>query len=331
MAVLRQAAWGALGRLSNALHWPGAPAQRLSVLIYHSVSETPEPLGHADVDAAAFAMHLRVLASAFNVLTLGEAARRLRDGTLPSRAACITFDDGYADNATLALPLLQRHGLRATFFVATGYLDGGRMFNDVVIEAVRRCPGPLLDLDALGLGRHSIASTADRRRAIEAILRDVKHLPPEARDRAAAGVAAAAGVDPDCRLMMTRPQVRELADAGMEIGGHTHTHPMLSRVPPATAREEIGRCKTELEAITTRPVTVFAYPNGKPGRDYGAEHVAMVREAGYEAAVSTASGVAHAGSDPFELPRFTPWDPTPERFLVRLIANRMRTRFEVAA
>ena len=79
----------------------------------------------------------------------GRAAAR---GRAPARALAITFDDGYADNATVAAPILLRLGLPATFFVATGFLDGGRMWNDTVIEAVAPRRGPVLDLAPLGLG-----------------------------------------------------------------------------------------------------------------------------------------------------------------------------------
>jgi hypothetical protein len=91
------------------------------------------------------------------------------------------------------------------------------------------------------------------------------------------------------------------------------------------ASAEIRTSKAQLEAITGAPVTLFAYPNGKPGRDYHKEHVDIVRQAGFEAAVSTAAGVANISSDPYQLPRFRPWDKTPGRFLLRLLHNTFRT------
>jgi len=91
------------------------------------------------------------------------------------------------------------------------------------------------------------------------------------------------------------------------------------------ARAEIVEGKRRLEEITDAPVTLFAYPNGKPGRDYGPRDVELVRRAGFAAAVSTRAGAANRASDLFQLPRFTPWDKSPRRFGMRLLANCVRS------
>ena len=116
-------------------------------------------------------------------------------------------------------------------------------------------------------------------------------------------------------------QVRQLHQAGMEIGGHTVNHPIIARLPAPAARQEIADGKAALEAMIGAPVRLFAYPNGKPGQDYQAEHVAMVKQLGFDAAVSTSWGAARAGSDLFQLPRFTPWDRDQLRFTLRMMKN----------
>ena len=83
----------------------------LSILIYRRVVACPDPLFPDTVDARRFEQHVRLLRRWFQVLPLALAVRRLNDRSLPSRAACITFDGGYADNASVALPILQRFGL----------------------------------------------------------------------------------------------------------------------------------------------------------------------------------------------------------------------------
>jgi 2-methylisocitrate lyase-like PEP mutase family enzyme len=70
-----------------------------------------------------------------------------------------------------------------------------------------------------------------------------------------------------------------------------------------------------------RRIDLFAYPNGRPGRDYAPEHAKLVRELGFKAAVSTSWGAARSGHDLYQLPRFTPWDKTPLRFVLRLFRN----------
>jgi peptidoglycan/xylan/chitin deacetylase (PgdA/CDA1 family) len=292
----------------------------LSILIYHRVLPQRDPLFPAELDAAEFSAQIGMLAERFTVLPLREAVRRAKAGTLPPRAAAITFDDGYADNATVALPILQRHRLPATFFVATGYLDGGRMWNDSVYELVRRAPGHLLDAAALGLGTYPLHTLAERRRAIPALIGQLKYLPMAERQQQVDRLVALAGAALPEDLMMTSAQVHQLHAAGMDIGAHTVNHPILARLPDAAARDEIAAGRRALEDIIGHPVPLLAYPNGKPGEDYDARHVAMARELGFEGAVSTAWGSSRR-PDPYQLPRFTPWDRSPLRFTLRMARN----------
>src|SRR6185503_4669404 len=106
----------------------GPFSSSLSILIYHRVLHAPDPLFPEEVWAEQINSQLEVVKRWFTVLPLSDAVARLRTGRLPRRAACITFDDGYADNAVEALPILRRQGMPATFFVATGFIDGGRMW-----------------------------------------------------------------------------------------------------------------------------------------------------------------------------------------------------------
>lgn len=309
---------------------PAGERARLSVLIFHRVRAERDPLFPSETDVAQFAALLGRLKVWCNVLALPEATRRLRAGTLPARSLCITFDDGYADNRTVALPALQAAGLTATFFVTTGCLDGGRMWNDTVIESVRGARGPTLDLSDLGLGTHRLESLEARRAVILALLRDLKYRPRDERESMVAGVAARAKAVPSDDLMLTRRQVRELRDAGMTIGAHTVSHPILAREPDDRARREIQDGKRDLEALLGEAVTLFAYPNGKPGEDYAERHVAMARAAGFDAAVTTAWGAASRATDPYEIPRFTPWDRSAWRFGLRLAQNLHRTAHAAA-
>jgi len=106
------------------------------------------------------------------------------------------------------------------------------------------------------------------------------------------------------------------------VGAHTVTHPILTKVGPERARHEMAASQARLQEITGAPVRLFAYPNGKPLRDYGREHVDMAGEVGFAAAVSTSPGAARPGDDVLQIPRFTPWDRGHLRFGLRLAHNR---------
>jgi peptidoglycan/xylan/chitin deacetylase (PgdA/CDA1 family) len=116
----------------------------------------------------------------------------------------------------------------------------------------------------------------------------------------------------------------------MGIGAHTRTHPILASLDAAAARDEIATGRSELEAIAGVPVPLFAYPNGKPGTDYTARDVTLVRELGFAAAVTTAPGVATRRADVWQLPRFTPWDRPLWKFGTRLSLNLWQLHHEVA-
>jgi peptidoglycan/xylan/chitin deacetylase (PgdA/CDA1 family) len=308
---------------------PAGPRARLQVLIFHRVLATPDPLFPEEVDAARFEAICRWLAHWFNVLPLDRAARMLADGTLPARAMVITFDDGYADNHDLALPILARHGLCATFFIATDFLDGGRMWNDTVIESIRRTRCKELDLSDLTEGklvRVELDDATRRRHAIDLILGHFKYLPVVERQRMVDAVAVLSQAELPDDLMMTAGQVTALRDAGMQIGGHTASHPILAELSDELARDEIVRGKKRLEQIIGQRVTLFAYPNGRPDRDYTARTVALAKEAGFEAAVTTAWGAAGTGSDVFQVPRFTPWDRRRSLFGLRMAKTLWQSR-----
>lgn len=309
-----------LGRALLRGFSPGG-TRGLSILIYHRVLARKDPLFPAELDAIEFENQIRMLKSCFNVIPLIDAVRHAKAGTLPPRAACITFDDGYADNAEVALPILKRHGVSATFFVATGFLNGGRMWNDTVIELVRGTTAEVIDATSLGLGLHPTATIQQRQQTISSLIKQLKYQSFSDRAEQVEQLCNLGMNDLPKNLMMTFDQVRELCRAGMDIGGHTVRHPILAKLPTVQAREEIVQGKEMLEEIISEPVRLFAYPNGKPDSDYRAEHVAMVRELGFEGAVSTSWGAQKTNDDVFQLPRFSPWDRTPARFAIRLARN----------
>lgn len=296
---------------------PAGPRGRLLIFTYHRVVSSRDSLQPDDVDASGFAAQMDWMREFCKVLPLAEAAHRLADGTLPARAACITFDDGYANNFEVARPILAERGLPATVFVAVDAVERGIMWNDLVIESIRESAGHLESslLSQLGVD----PGTTPRPVRVDTLLEALKYRPFAERWQLAAQLYKdVCGREPP-RLMMTPDMVRALARAGFEIGAHTVNHPILCTQTPEQARFEVQRSWDWIVGTIGAQPTSFAYPNGRPGRDYDESHVRMVREAGFTLAVSTSWGCARMDSDLFQLPRVSFWDHGRGRFWARLI------------
>ena len=275
---------------------------KLLVLTYHRVLETYDAIIN-EIDAVQFTQQMETLAEYFNVVSLAEGVERLRSGTLAAGSVCITFDDGYRDNFDVALPILNALNLPATFFVATGYLGNGMMWNDVIIESIRSTSLQHLDLSEFDLGKHAIASEDQRIQVVDMLLGCWKYQNVDQRDRLAKRVQELTEVDLRQRIMMTEQEVMALANAGMEIGGHTVNHPILAVTEFSEAKRQIAECKHQLESLINKPVRFFAYPNGRVGKDYSQEHKNAVIDAGYLAALTTNDGYIGHNADLYELPR----------------------------
>lgn len=297
----------------------GPAAGRICVISYHRVLEHADPLLAPEPDLATFRWQMALLARCFNVLPLHDALAALDAGRVPPRAVCITFDDGYRSIHDLALPVLREFKLPATVFVTSGYVGQGNMWNDRIIEAIQALPDGELDLDCLNLGRYWLRSLAERMTTIGVLTERSKYLPPAARQSVIEHLARLAGPAVSTELMLTREMLLNLDRHGVEIGAHTVSHPILTSLDDDSARAEIVGSKQALEAMLGKPVRLFAYPNGKEGKDFDARHAAMARDAGFEAAFTTVLGAVDRHGNRYQLPRSRPWDRTPLMFGLRLL------------
>jgi peptidoglycan/xylan/chitin deacetylase (PgdA/CDA1 family) len=303
-----------------ALASPVGPRARLSVFSFRRVHREADPLFPDELDPNGFATVCAWIRSWFRVLPLDMAVQRPRRGTRSSRAAALTFYDGPSENHGVALPVLRQFGLPCTFLVATHFLDGGRMWNDTIIESSRRILRKVLSLAGLaqGLGDTLAATLEDQRAALSEVLGRVKYLEQVVRQACVDTIGQRAETELPSDLMMTSAQVKAMRRTGTLVGAHTVSRPIVARLSAAEARQNVLGSKQRLEELLGAPVRLFAYPNRKPGDDYVQVSVAVVRDAGFDAAFSTAWGAAIAESDPMQLPRFTPWERTP--FLLGLLA-----------
>jgi len=291
-------------REATARFWP-----RALILMYHRVGDGAAPDTYPPVPAAAFEAQMRLLCRHYRVVPLEALADLFAAGRpLREPVASVTFDDGYRDNYTSAFPVLRSYGIPATIFLATGFIGGDRVFwwDAVGIMVAAARPGRWSTEE---FGTLSTETPADRERTRVGIFQRIKGSPSGDRERllAALGDALGTGTPQGLgrELILSWEEVREMHEAGISMGAHTVSHPILARVPRDLARGEILGSKEAIERRLGEPVVSFSYPNGKT-EDYGAEAVAAVRDAGFTAAVTTIPGSARKGCSLFELPRVTP-------------------------
>ncbi|MCW5891716.1 MAG: polysaccharide deacetylase family protein [bacterium] len=281
------------------------------ILRYHALTPDGRDVPYAAPDiclpAPLFRLQMGFVKRAYRVVTLDEIVAALAaGGKLPPRALAITFDDGYADNYHLGLPILRELRLPAAVYVATGGIDDGVPFWVGAVRALAiRAEGPALEMP----GREPIplGAPSERGPAIKALTRALVPLTAPEREALLAATAAGAGVDLRRLLagtMLTRTQIRELAAAGWTIGAHTVTHSNVALADPADAEADIMTSRDTLAAITGAQVCHFCYPNtGGAHRYFGPEVAAILKRGGFKSATTSRPGALRPGADPFLLPR----------------------------
>jgi peptidoglycan/xylan/chitin deacetylase (PgdA/CDA1 family) len=277
--------------------------------MFHGVEDEPlSPPCDYVLDAATLRRELKYLRRHFKILPLQEALERLRDGTLPRRAATLTFDDGTRNLLTHAAPVLRDLGLPAAVFLATGPMGTGEaLWPDRLWLAFSRTTVSEVDLTAVGLGVCSLQTPADRNRTRDAAVQRLKRLPDAERIARVECLAAALGPEFDAYggpfEMLSWDDARTLAgDGRVTLYPHTVTHPILSRCSDEKVEHEITESYLTLERETGDAPTIFAYPNGDV-EDFDQRAKEALRRNGIRWALSTTHGFAVPDSDPLALPR----------------------------
>jgi peptidoglycan/xylan/chitin deacetylase (PgdA/CDA1 family) len=269
----------------------------LSVLAYHRIVDPYKSgfyglKGNVSATPSAFEAQLEYMAGECNVISLDDLAALTTHGKpLPENAVLITFDDGYRDNYTTALPALAKRGLPAVLFAATGFVDGLICpFWDWVIQAFRITEKERAALPLLGFRAWK---TADEREAVGAEWIKASLMCPHLEFRRALG-ALSKTIDlplpaaPPPGLMMNWDELKAMMQGGFAIGAHSATHPVLLRTSPDRARREIEVSKAILEQRTNSRVTSFAFPNGL----FSSDHEGMLASADYSFGFRVEGGLA---------------------------------------
>lgn len=286
---------------------------RLVILCYHGVSLDDEhqwdPSLFVTTDFLRARLEL-IRRTGSTVLPLGEALDRLRAGTLPPRAVCLTFDDGNHDFHARAYPLLRELGMPATVYLATYYATDPRpVFDPLCGYLLWKGRGRTLDGAALAPGGPALPTgTAEERTASHRWIYDYVRragLDAEAKDALARTIAAQLGVDDEpirrrrILHLMTPDEVRSMAPEIVDVQLHTHRH----RTPRDRAlfRREIDDNRAHIRRILPGAGARehFCYPSG----DYDPRFFDWLREMGVTSATTCDPGAVTRETHPMQLPR----------------------------
>jgi peptidoglycan/xylan/chitin deacetylase (PgdA/CDA1 family)/CelD/BcsL family acetyltransferase involved in cellulose biosynthesis len=306
---------GVQGRMS----WRRRTETCARILYYHRVNNDNDPFFHA-ISPSLFEQQMQYIARYYKVVSLSSMLEHLDNGS-KDMVMAVTFDDGYQDNYHNAFPILQRYSVPATIFLTTGTLDSGEpLWFERLALALKTTTRDFIDLEIDLPRRLWLRTEAERLDAngrILAILRTLQDR--ERRLRLDDILRQLAANDDGARRnkMLTWDQIRLMKANGIDFGGHTETHPFISKLTRDEVFSEVCGCKRRVEEQLQAPVKFFAYPNGRE-EDFGMWNKDVIRAAGYKAAVTTIWGMNYRSTDPMELRRGGPWENSLPLFAYKL-------------
>lgn len=295
--------------------------RKVAIVFYHGVSAREtfpgiENYQGKHVRLSRFKEQLRFLAKRYRVLPLSDVLHAFCNGRpLPPYTVVITFDDGYENNATVALPCLREAGMPATFFLSTSFIGTDRcLWVDQVEQAVNSDEREHVYVH-FGLEREILPlTTEEERREADRLIRwFCKQLPDLERESWLSSFFAENGIDPpkasgDYRSM-SWTQARELLAGRMAAGSNTLGHPIVTRLTPTDLERQMTGARRACEEALEVPCNIFAYPNGQPG-DFTAESRDLLRRLGFSCGLTTVHGLKPPRADPYTLKRIGVSDRT---------------------
>jgi peptidoglycan/xylan/chitin deacetylase (PgdA/CDA1 family) len=305
------------------------------ILRYHSVSgaDGSGPV-HLDpslcIPASAFAQQMRFIRNHYTPVSLDHLFEAIKQNRpFPPRAVAITFDDGYRDNYSEALPILQEYGISATFYITAGCVEARDLLwtsklryyfmatRELVLQ-LRHPVAQVLDLSSPASRQAAYAHTValikstGRRCGGDEVFQEVE------------AALQVTNLTPLRDSMLSWEEIREMSQAGMLIGAHTLTHPNLPGLHPDAAEAEVAGSKALIEERANVAVNHFAYPNGRGVSHFNDTVREIVQQAGFLTSTTSISGSVHPTDDLFTLRRLGVYRKHAQLFRFALDLERTR-------
>jgi peptidoglycan/xylan/chitin deacetylase (PgdA/CDA1 family) len=288
------------------------------ILGYHRIASADWDPQHLSICPKNFAEQLEILKCAARATTIKDVAKTIRNGRALDTAFVVTFDDGYADTLTEALPLIERYGVPASVFVTTDII--GKPFWWCEIEHWIKRAESLPASISIAAGQQAFRwrkisdARKERARLLQGLGDFFRALPSSLHDAALGEVRGALGGDlvgESHIRAMTAGQVEQLSKSKLiQVGSHLVTHTPMDRLVVDEQRRELDESKRVLEEITGGVVDSFAYPNSIVTK----KAPSLARKLGYRAGVAGQADTVRPGCNPYLLPRVWPGDWDGDRF-----------------
>lgn len=286
--------------------------EKLIILLYHRVCELKDDFNLLSVTPGNFMKQMRYLKEHYHIVRMDEDWDQIREPSV-----MITFDDGFQDAYTEALPILEALQIPATFFITTGNISTSKeLWQDSLIRfiLVDQTYRPEFTLQHDIYGHTWKTETIEERYRLYRVMHYLFQR-ANAEERQDWLRQLAAWNNPDRAedlLIQGRTDRRSMSEGQLKllsqnklvtIGAHTVNHVALSRQPEEVQRKEIADSRSWLERLTGKEAAYFSYPFGSPN-DYSEKTVEIVRELGFKKACAVFPGIVTKDTDPYRIPRY---------------------------
>lgn len=281
----------------------------IPILAYHRIydvpSDYPFDLGLISATAEVFEQQMRILKKDFIPITIKQLVDHInKEKALPRNAIMITFDDGFDDNYYNAYPILKKLDMPATFFVSTDFVESNEaIWFERLAYFFYRVEALSIYIKQLDLELTLTSSLLSRREAYGILVEAIKLVENSIRIEILNELYIEYG-DPYNSISeeaskyskpMTWNQLQQMADDGFDIGAHSVTHPVLSKLTMEELSFELNESKVRLEEKINTEVLSTAYPVGQSESVSGSV-LDITSKANYQIAFNYIDGVTRISS-----------------------------------
>ncbi len=281
--------------------------KKVNILYYHRINDMQNDRHLLSVPPENFEQQIKFLKHNYNILRFEEDW-----STIDRDSVVITFDDGYMDNLTEALPVLESEGVPATVFVSTGSMKGNcNLWWDELETALFMGEGIpnefMLEDDRYGC-RWDTATYKQRENCYKALHYMMKNwiTVPEREcwlEQLWRWRGMGKMIDQSHRVLTEAACLKLAQSKYITIGAHTVNHPALAKLPCKQQEIEIVDSVNDLEKLLNCEIGMFSYPFGRYEVDFDRKTEEICKKAGIKKAAATTSGVWEHGADQYAIPR----------------------------